>query len=409
MKRNILIMAFVCLSLWATGQDQIKIGHVDTAYSGILKEKRPILIYSPNFDTSYFSRPQFPVLYVLDGDGYFDDLVTMIRQMAVINGNTALPEMIVVGIPNTRGHRTRDLTPTSNPMDKTSGGGENFTAFLEKELIPYVDKNYATAPYRVLAGHSLGGLMAINMLLNHSELFNAYLALDPSMSYNNEDMIKQVMAKMGKTNLKGKALFLGIGNTMNPGMDTLQMRSDTTEITHHIRTIFKLKDYLQLNAKNADLRWSYKYYPDDDHSSMPLPSEYDGLRFIFQTNRFPRNQPQNQFMDKTISVAQLRAMVDEHYKLVSAERGYAVKPQEGLINMFGYVFLQQKDFERSKMFFQINIDYFPNNFNTYDGMGDCYLAMGDKITAAKYFKKALSLKFTAEIKEKLDKLEAKKN
>jgi hypothetical protein len=60
------------------------------------------------------------------------------------------------------------------------------------------------------------------------------------------------------------------------------------------------------------------------------------------------------------------------------------------------------------MFFQINIDYFPGNFNTYDVMGDCYAAMGDKINATKYFKKALSLKFTAEIKEKLAKLEAKK-
>jgi tetratricopeptide (TPR) repeat protein len=191
---------------------------------------------------------------------------------------------------------------------------------------------------------------------------------------------------------------------MNAGMDTLQMRHDTTGTTLHIRTIFKLKDYLQMHAQSANLRWNYKYYPDDDHSSMPLPSEYNGLRFIFQSNRFPRNQPQNQFLDKTVSVAQLRNLVDEHYKLVSAERGYAVKPQEALINMFGYIFLQQKDFERSKMFFQVNVDYFPNNFNTYDGMGDCYLAMGDKVNAVKYFKKALSLKFTTEIKEKLDKL-----
>jgi predicted alpha/beta superfamily hydrolase len=408
MKRKILIIAFVCLSLLVKGQDQVKIGHADTIYSEILKEKRPILVYSPNFDTSYFSRPQFPVLYVLDGNGYFDNLVTMIRQLAVIDGNTALPEMIIVGIENTRGHRTRNLTPSNSAMDKLSGGGENFTAFMEKELIPYIDKNYATAQYRVLAGHSLGGLMVINTLLNHTGLFNAYLALDPSMSYNNEDMLKQVVAKLAEKDMKGKILFLGIGNTMDPGMDTSQMRTDTTEITHHIRTIFKLKDNLKRNAAAIGLRWNYKYYPDDDHNSMALISEYDGLRFVFYSNRFPRNQPQIQFMDKTLSAEQLKNLIDAHYKLVSDERGYAVKPQEALINQFGYIFLQQKDFERSKMFFQINIDYFPNNFNTYDGMGDCYLAMNDKTTAIRYFKKALSLKFRPDIKEKLDKVVSNK-
>jgi uncharacterized protein len=407
MKRNILIIAFLCLTFWVKGQDQIKIGHVDTVYSDILKEKRPILIYSPPFDTSYFSRPQFPVLYVLDGDGYFESLVTMIRQLAVINGNTALPEMIIVGIPNTRGHRTRDLTPTNSSIDKTSGGGEKFTEFMEKELIPYVDKNYATAPYRTLIGHSFGGLMVINTLLNHPGLFNAYLALDPSMFYNNDDMLRQADIKLKQVNLKGKSLFLGIGNTMGSGMDTTDVRTDTTQITHHIRSILNLRDDFKRYATN-NLRWNFKYYPDDDHASMPLAAEYDGLRFVFYSNRFPSNQPQIQFMDKTLSAEKLRDLINAHYMLLSAERGYPVKPQEFLINQFGYIFLQQKDYDRAKMFFQINIDYFPSNFNTYDGMGDCYLGMNDKTTAIKYFKKALSQKFRPDINEKLEKLETKK-
>ena len=182
MKRNFLLMALLCLSSWLKAQsnaDQIKIGRVDTVYSEILKEKRPVLIYSPSYDTTYFTKPQFPVLYVLDGSGHFDELVTMIRQMSVNNGNTALPQMIIVGITNTQGHRTRDLTPSNTSMDPASGGGELFTSFIEKELIPYIDKNYATAPYRTFMGHSLGGLMVINTLLKHTELFNAYIANGP--------------------------------------------------------------------------------------------------------------------------------------------------------------------------------------------------------------------------------------
>jgi predicted alpha/beta superfamily hydrolase len=407
MKRNILLISLLCLSLWARGQSgpqPIILGHIDTVYSEILKEKRPIWVYTPGFDTVYFTKPQYPVLYVLDGDGYFTSLVTMIQHLSQHNGNTVLPQMIIVGIPNTQGHRTRDLTAISSTQDKTSGGGENFTAFLEKELIPYIDKNYATAPYRTFMGHSLGGLLVINTLLKHPNLFNAYVAMEPSMFFDNDVLLGQVEGILKQKDFKGKSLFLAIANTMSPGMDTVQVRADTTMITHHIRSILKLKDNLQKYPTN-NLRWSYKYYPDDDHPSVSLIAEYDGLRFVFKDNRFPLNQPQYQYFDKTISPARMRKMIDAHYRLMSEEMGYKVRPDEGSMNQFGYVFLQQKDYERSRMFFQVNIDYYPQNFNVYDSMGDCYLAMNEKNKAMEYFKKALSIKYRADIKEKLDKLE----
>ena len=409
MKRNILLISLLCLSLWVKGQSgpqPIILGHVDTVYSEILKEKRPILVYTPGFDTVYFTKPQYPVLYVLDGDGYFNGLVTMIQHLSQHNGNTLVPQMIIVGIPNTPGHRTRDLTAIKGLQDPTSGGGEAFTFFLEKELIPYIDKHYATAPYRTFMGHSLGGLLVINTLLKHPNLFNAYVAMEPSMFFDNDVLLGQVDAILRQKDFKGKSLFLAIANTMNPGMDTAQVRTDTTMITHHIRSILKLKDKLQQHPAD-NLRWGYKYYPDDDHPSVTLIAEYDGLRFVFKDNRFPRNQPQFQYFDKTIKPAEMRKMIDAHYQLMTKEMGYTVRPEESNVNQFGYMFLQQKDFERSRMFFQLNIDYYPKNFNVYDSMGDCYLAMGEKAKAMEYFRKALLIKYRQDIKEKLDKLEKK--
>jgi len=80
-----------------------------------------------------------------------------------------------------------------------------------------------------------------------------------------------------------------------------------------------------------------------------------------------------------------------------------------MMNQFGYIFLQHKDFERSRMFFQVNIDYYPQNFNVYDGMGDSYLAANDKAKAMEYFEKALSIKFRPDIEAKLEKLKNEKN
>jgi predicted alpha/beta superfamily hydrolase len=406
MKRNILLVAFLCLSLWVRSQSRtttILPVHIDTIYSDILKERRPVWVYTPGFDTSYFSKPAYPVLYVFDGDGYFASLVTLIQQLSMVNGNTVLPQMIIVGIPNTPGHRTRDLSPTKSSFDKTSGGGEQFTRFLQTELIPYIDKNYATAPYRTLIGHSLGGLMAIHFLINHTNLFNAYIAIDPSMFYDNDGLLKQTETALQQKDLRGSKLFLGIANTMNPGMDTAQVRNDTTQITHHIRSILKLADNLKKHPSN-NLKWAYKYYPDDDHASVPLIAEYDGLRFVFDKNRFPRNQPINQFFDKAYTANDLKALIIKHYKLMSQEMGYEVKPAESLMNMFGYTFLQQKDNEKAFMFFDVNINCYPKSFNVYDSMGDYYLANNNKAKAAEYFKKALAIKYRTEIKDKLDKL-----
>ncbi|MCF2492866.1 MULTISPECIES: M48 family metallopeptidase [Dyadobacter] len=168
----------------------------------------------------------------------------------------------------------------------------------------------------------------------------------------------------------------------------------------------KLKDHLT-QATVKGLHWDHKYYSEDDHASVPLIAEYDALRFIFRTNRFPSNQPQNQFFDKKYSVEQLKKAMDAHYRLLSKERGYEVRPPEPLMNQLGYSFLQQKDFERAFFFFETNVNYYPNSFNVYDGLGDYYLAVDKKTIAVDCFKQALRLKNTLEIRDKLHKLSSK--
>ncbi|QJD94769.1 alpha/beta hydrolase [Mucilaginibacter robiniae] len=106
--------------------------------------------------------------------------------------------MIVVAITNT--DRTRDLTPTNsltepggkhNEEFKNSGGGEQFISFIEKELMPHVDSLYPTALYKVLIGHSFGALTVVKVLINHTKLFNAYVAIDPSMWWDQQKLLQQ--------------------------------------------------------------------------------------------------------------------------------------------------------------------------------------------------------------------------
>ncbi|HMP31408.1 MAG TPA: alpha/beta hydrolase-fold protein, partial [Saprospiraceae bacterium] len=86
--------------------------------------------------------------YVLDGEAQFYATVGILQHLSQANGNGVLPEMIVVGIENT--NRFKDLIPSVDTKNPNS-----FIDFLSKELIPHMDKNYKTAPYKVLVGHSL--------------------------------------------------------------------------------------------------------------------------------------------------------------------------------------------------------------------------------------------------------------
>ena len=131
----------------------IVLGRVDSVASAVLKEQRKLWVYVPADASDPAYLPQhYPVVYLLDGNDHFASVTSMVQYLAQ---EEICPEMIVVGIPNTSDiNRTRDLTP-SQPASfdgmpaadlKASGGGENFTAFLEKELIPYIDAHYPTTP-----------------------------------------------------------------------------------------------------------------------------------------------------------------------------------------------------------------------------------------------------------------------
>ena len=116
--------------------------------SQVLGEDRAILVRTP---PGYAARAgeRFPVLYMTDGDAHMQHTSGTVSFLA---RNARMPEMIVVGIPNT--DRARDLTPTrvermsGNPNARfpTSGGADNFLKFIETELVPHIDSKYRTVP-----------------------------------------------------------------------------------------------------------------------------------------------------------------------------------------------------------------------------------------------------------------------
>ena len=404
-----ILYALISLASHAQKDNKIVIGKVDSVYSTILKEQRKVWVYVPNMKSGQENSGQrYPVVYLLDGDGHFESVAGMIQQLSQVNGNTVVPEMIVVGIPNT--DRTRDLTPThiiSDPpmMDssfsKVTGGGENFTAFMEKELFPHIDSIYPTQPYKMLIGHSFGGLAVMNIITNHTKMFNAYIAIDPSMWYDKEQFLKTTQKKLSAQNYTGIKLYLGIANTMSEGRKVEKMKKDTSADTRHIRSIFAMDEFIKANPQNG-LKYASKFYADDDHGSVPLMSEYDGLRFIFNWHRIKFDRAD--FMDSGIAIVKKMA---QHYQTVSKEFGYKVSPPENQINGLGYNALSQKQYTKAAALFKMNIVNYPASGNVYDSYADLLVAKKDTANAIINFQKAFDMTKSADTKLKLDQLQGK--
>lgn len=353
MPRVVPLLALLVPSLGAAQSPlpkdgSIAIGRVDSVKSVVLNETRRFLVSVPASyrDSSYLPR-RYPVLYLLDGDAHFHSVTGLLQIMSAgINATYVMPEMIVVAIPNT--DRSRDLTPTKvergfdgkpAPWLKNTGGNPAFFRFLQTELIPKVEAEYRTAPYRVLVGHSFGGITAINALYSIPETFNAYVAIDPSLWYDDLVLLKRAKAAVGKPGLEGRALFVAQANTINP--------DDTTANVHH-SAIQQFNGVLGAYNKSG-LRYGYKYYPDDDHGSVPLIAEYDALRFIFDGYRVPLAR----------AMAEPGFLVD-HFAGVSRMLGYQVTPPEAMVELIAQVTLSQ-DSTKAAAFYRMNAANYPNS------------------------------------------------
>jgi predicted alpha/beta superfamily hydrolase len=410
MKKAVFFAMLIAISFCVTAQSgDIVIGKIDTLTSTVLNEQRKIWVYVPeSADENLYAKEKYPVVYLLDGDAHFYPTVGMVHQLSTVNGNTVSPKMIVVGIPNT--NRMRDLTPSKpKPGDdplmppamvKYAGGGENFLKFIEKELIPYIDANYPTEPFRMFIGHSLGGLMVMHTFLEKPELFNAYVSIDPSMSWHKQQLLSAIKKADFGEGYDDKTLFMGFANTLPEGMDTAMVKSQpSSPMTDIIRSILELNAHI--NKQNGSMNYQGKYYPDDDHGSVPFIAGYDALRFIFQNHRLTIGPS-----DVMNPNSDLSSKIKDHYQQLSEFYGYQKRPEESFLNTMGYQLMQMQMLDKSEDLFLLNTYFYPDRFNVYDSLGDLYVAKGDKEKAIESFEKALELNAESTLtKEKLTKLQ----
>ncbi len=324
-----------------------------TYASKILAEERELLVYFPAGYQQ--SQTSYPLLVLLDGDAHFLHVSGIVQ---FLSRQGLIPPMLVVAIPNV--DRNYDFTPTKEENRTSGGGADKFLRFLSDELIPYLDANYRTEPFRILFGHSLTGMFSIYSLLQEPGVFNAHIAASPWVIYDNNYLINQAPRLLKKRYNSNRFLYMTVGN-----------EPDLIPALDEFRRILKQKNPSGLHRK-------YREMEKEDHGSVVHLTVYDGLLWIYDGWQLPSNLAEKG-----------PEALEAHFRKLSDKLGYSIPVPEAIVNNMGYRLLFQNQNEKALQLFLYNVKMHPESPNVYDSLGECYEALGRTEEAMKNYKIAV--------------------
>jgi tetratricopeptide (TPR) repeat protein len=229
----------------------------------------------------------------------------------------------------------------------TAGGADKFLSFISTELFPYIEGRYRTAPYRVFAGHSFGGLFAMHAFTTKPDAFNAYIAVAPSLTWDKNLVVRRTADLLKERRELQKTLVVTLGD--EPDTDP---------------ALNDLKKILASDPRPAGFEWQVQRFDDEDHGSVVMRSHDIGLRKIFALWQV---RP-----DTITSLSD----IDQHYGKLSARLGYTVVPSENIVNLAGYSLLQSGRVDEALKIFESNVRNYPDSANVYDSHGEALEAAG---------------------------------
>lgn len=244
--------------------EPLVIGETFTIQSTRLKETRRINVYAPpGYAESTATR--LPVLYMPDG-GIGEDFlhVAGLVQISVMNGT--MRPFLLVGIENTE--RRRDMTgPTTSDDDRKIaprvGGSAAFRSFIRAELMPQIATRYRTTRESAIIGESLAGLFVVETFLREPDLFDTYIAIDPSLWWNSEELLKSAGEQLRSRPVRKRTLYLA--SSGEPGLAKVAQR---------------LAGVLKRGFPGVE--WHHERMPAEAHSTIYHPAALRAFRTVFK-------------------------------------------------------------------------------------------------------------------------------
>lgn len=243
----------------------IVIGQSYALPSAVLGAAREINVWLP---PGYAESDQsYPVLYLLDGGTTWQDFhhISGLAQLGTVNGTTR--DIILIGI--TSVDRRNELAlPTENSdliaRYPTHGQSERFRRFIADEVQPFVESRFRTNGETALMGESLAGLFVVESFLREPQMFDAWVAVSPSLWWDGGRLAQQSGAHLRNHSNDARTLILTMGNEGAEAqalMETL-----TASLREHAL---------------PGLTWTFQPRPDETHASIYHGAALDAFRRLY--------------------------------------------------------------------------------------------------------------------------------
>ncbi|EDM45232.1 putative esterase [unidentified eubacterium SCB49] len=262
-----LFLIFLASTLLACGNsvqynDPIPEHDSFTLDSKKVNETRVITVWTP---PSYAAgEDSFPVLYMPDG-GIKEDFPHIANTLAKLIEEKSIPPHILVGIENTE--RGRDLSGPSQVKEDEkycplTDGALNFRSFITEELVTEINSKYRTTDKKGIIGESLAGLFVVETFLLKPESFDFYIAMDPSLWWNDNYLVKNAPTLLENlpTNKETKLWFAG------------SSAEDISKYTNELSTVIMSFGPDQLN-------WKYSDEPNEKHNTIFRATKEKALKW----------------------------------------------------------------------------------------------------------------------------------
>lgn len=233
-----------------------------TIESEFVKESRVINVWTP---TQYIeSKTPLPVLYMPDG-GIKEDFPHIANTLAKLIEEKKIEPIILVGIENTE--RGRDLTGAStSEYDKQfcplTDGAKDFRAFISKELVPSINAKYQTTNVKGIVGESLAGLFVMETFLAHPSTFDFYIAMDPSLWWNNHFLVENADSLLAEFPA-GELVLWYAG-------------SSAEDISKYTKSLIPKLE----KSAPQNLTWKYSDQPNEQHNTIFRATKEQALIWV---------------------------------------------------------------------------------------------------------------------------------
>ena len=331
--------------------------------SKILGEERTFHVnLPPNYAVA---RQRYQVSYLLDGHlkAFFDLAVASAGYDITTGGphEVAIPPQIVVGVEQKQ--RSVDLGSNQEAFDR----------FLAEELVPYIDREFRTVPYRTLIGHSLGGRFALFTACRNPGMFPAIIAISPGVG--------------DSTGFKAITDCLRRDFTANRTvLRQLVLTAGDQEGRLFAATV-KLRDFVR---DSAPPNWRMLLVDGSGlgHTDTPFAAIPRGIRFVHEAAVWEMPAAQGDSVGEGKGDEPGRR-VAEFYKSLSARVGYTVAPSAKWLHTIASAHLRHGEHAEGLAAARRLIDEYPEDVDGWSVLSDACLSESDNDCARRALEEAL--------------------